>query len=79
MSTDYYTVARQVSELLNVAGYNEQSRALVDAIEQGATATEILMGLRYHLAIAMELDDLDEELRLRICQLHREINVALNR
>ena len=44
---DYYQEAHQLASRLAEEGYGDWSKRLEDAIKDGFTATEILMGLRW--------------------------------
>lgn len=50
MSRDYYSEARGLARQLEGAGIQGAPEALLQAIESGSTATEILMKLRWTLA-----------------------------
>jgi len=49
MSRDLYADGYEVAEQLREAGLLEWSQRVASAIENGFTATEILMGLRWQL------------------------------
>ncbi len=46
---DYYKEARSLSEALKLEGEKKWAQLLIEKIEVGSTATEILMGLRWAL------------------------------
>ena len=46
---DYYKEARSLSEALKLEGEKKWAQLLIEKIEAGSTATEILMGLRWAL------------------------------
>lgn len=54
MATDYYAEANSIARLLESDGEYEVASALREAIAAGATATEILMALRYHCEKALD-------------------------
>ena len=58
MARDYYAEARAICEELQAAGRDALAEDLLEALEGGSTATEILMGLRWNLqkALAVEVD-----------------------
>ena len=51
MARDYYREAADIADLLEAKGLAEDSSALRLAMESGATATEILMALRWQLRV----------------------------
>lgn len=48
-SFDFYKEARSVSDALKMEGQKEWANLLIEKIEAGSTATEVLMGLRWGL------------------------------
>lgn len=54
-STDYYLTARKIATELSQTGYSDWGARIINAIEAGSTATEILMGVRWHLDQFREL------------------------
>ena len=49
MGCDYYAEAKQIASKLANEGLLAEAQALQDVIAAGATATEILMGVRWQL------------------------------
>jgi hypothetical protein len=49
MNRDYHQEAREIAQHLADEGHSTEARALIEAIDSGATGTEILMALRWHL------------------------------
>ena len=49
MTTDYCALTRQLMDQLRVEGLVGEASSLLQVMESGATGTEILMGLRWHL------------------------------
>jgi len=49
MAIDYYELAKTVIKLLQMDGYPDAASRLDDVLQAGMGATEILMGLRYHI------------------------------
>jgi hypothetical protein len=78
MGTDYYAETRRIAQELRDEGLLREAQELQDAMDRGATATEILMGVRWQLrqsdsanetrnfatkrSIQQLLSDLDREL-----------------
>ncbi len=78
MARDLYSDAEALAERLWHDGRHEWSDRLSGAIREGATASEILMALRYHLAGLLDSDaDLDEATRTSATELHSSIDVVL--
>jgi hypothetical protein len=49
MAPDYYAEARDIARSLDQANLKNEAQCLRDAIDNGSTATEILMALRWQL------------------------------
>ena len=49
MSYDYYAEARKLAQLLKDEGLNERGEKVLSSLEEGFTATEILMVIRWNL------------------------------
>ena len=78
MTRDYYAEARDIAQSLDNGGLSEDARGLRDAIAAGATGTEILMALRWHLQrIANATLSLDFATREKIRDLTEAISSAL--
>lgn len=78
MARDYYKDAREIAARLVQDGLSEEARSLLDAIEGGATATEILMALRWHLEHIDRSDPAtSQETRRRIRDLSKALHTAL--
>jgi hypothetical protein len=78
MTRDYYQEAREIALRLERDGGKADAESLVDAIESGATGTEILMALRWHLdRIEASNPATSPETLLRIRALRKAINAAL--
>lgn len=50
---DYYSEARRIAGLLRAEGLAAEAQAIEETIDGGSTASEILMGIRFHLEKAM--------------------------
>ena len=50
---EYYSEARRLGELLKNEGLLAESAKIEEAIVQGETGTEIMMGIRFHLKQAI--------------------------
>jgi hypothetical protein len=46
---DYYSEARRIAGLLRTEGLAAEAAEIENTIDGGATASEILMGIRFHL------------------------------
>jgi len=79
MARDYYTEARGIARSLEKDGLIIEAQALIDAIDAGSTATEILNTLRWHLQRIDESNPaMGLETRCRIRDLRAAICGALN-
>jgi hypothetical protein len=78
MSRDYYAEALELAQILEAEGRRSDSKLLRDAIADGATGSEILMALRWHLKrIEEATSESDTETRSRIRDLSTAIGRAL--
>jgi hypothetical protein len=78
MAIDYYEEAREISLRLEQDGLTSEAVSLVHAVEDGATGTEILMALRWHLRrIEGSNRTTNLETRRRIRCLSEAIDTAL--
>ncbi len=79
MAIDYYANARRIIECLKAAGRKVDADSLIEVMAAGSTATEILMGLRWHLK-RIDADgqpaDLDckQQIRTLISQLDKVLS-----
>lgn len=80
MSRDFYGDARVLAVQLADVGLDDWACKLEDMIEAGATSSEILMGLRWHLRQLMEAvpPGLTGQLRTSALELAGAIDEALN-
>lgn len=60
---DHYAVANDLIERLESDGHGRDARTLRDAIERGATGTEIFMALQFHLREILTRRTLSEGIR----------------
>ena len=74
---DHYAAARELISQLAQTGYATESAALTAAMEEGATGTEIFMGLRFHLAEIIKRVPLAGDSRTLASRLLAELNDAL--
>ena len=77
MALDYYREAIEIAELLETEGYTDESGALKLAVASGATATEILMALRWHLERLGRSGRMNDETSARMRKLSAAIGVVL--
>ena len=79
MARDYYAEAREIAKRLASDGLTSEAQVLVDAIDTGSTATEILMALRWHLKRIDESNPVTSpQTRHRIRDLQVAISDALD-
>jgi RNase P/RNase MRP subunit POP5 len=75
---DYYAEARRVAAILETEGMVADANSLIEALEAGATATEILMALRWNLRrIQASLTHMSAPAEKRVCELSQAIDKAL--
>jgi len=80
MISNYYDEAREIARLLEVGGRTKLGHAIVEVIEAGFTATEILTGISWNLRKIMESDPgLPDDLARRMNALAAAIDGALRR
>lgn len=78
MSTfDHYAAARELILHLELDGHATEAATLNAAMEGGATGTEILMALRFHLAEIINRASLKGDAKARALRLLVELNGAL--
>jgi len=75
---DYYAAARKLISRLESAGHATEAASLNAAIEEGATGTEILMALRFHVADILERIPLTGDARALASRLLAELRDALD-
>lgn len=78
MSIDYYAEAKAIAQILASRGLGTEAASLLDAIESGSTATEILMALRWRLSELVRAESLPDEftanrMRKLITMLDKEL------
>jgi hypothetical protein len=74
---DYYAAARNLITLLYTEGHAIEAEELKDAMENGATGTEILMALRFHLAKIIRSVSLKGALQIHALKLLSELDKSL--
>lgn len=78
MARDVYGEARALGVEVWDAGHPDWSKRIDDVVAGGATATEILMGLRWTFGELLDqVRDLPDDLRARIESLRAEIGTIL--
>jgi hypothetical protein len=78
MNDDYYAQARQLAEALQDEGLNKWAREILSSLEEGATATEILMSLRWKLSNFLSAPSGSEEVVAGATRLYQKIDAALS-
>lgn len=79
MAYDYYSEARAIADLLVQEGFEAEASKLRDALAAGATGTEILMALRWHLQSISKADlRISTVTRTRARTLHAAVSAALD-
>lgn len=78
MSYDYYTEAEKISATLQEEGLNDWADQILNTMKEGATATEILMMLRWRLENFLVSPSGSTNVIAHAEQLHQKIDAALN-
>jgi len=73
---DYYKGAQKIGKLLQKEGLREVAENLINVIDEGMTATKILMGIKYHLDKAKKIK-MSDITKKRILNFLNEIEKAL--
>ena len=74
---DYYAVAQDLISRLETEGYDANATAILSAMEEGATGTEIFMALRFHVSTIVGKIPLKAESRAPASKLLAALNDAL--
>lgn len=74
---DHYAAARTLISHLEHAGLASEAAALVAAMEDGATGTEIFMALRFHLSEILNRAHLPVDARKLASRLMNELDDTL--
>jgi hypothetical protein len=78
MTIDYYAEARELATRIQREGLAAEAQALIDAMDAGSTATEILMALRWHLTEIDQANNISNlDTRRRIRDLLQGVHAAL--
>lgn len=78
MARDYYAEAHEVAERLAESNQREWSDRIAQVIEEGFTATEILIGIRFQLGELLASDALlSEDTMVLADDLRRAVEEAL--
>jgi hypothetical protein len=79
MAVDYYGEAQQIVSALKSEGLCSEAEAVRAVLEAGSTATEILMGVRWHLQQILRANQTtDLTTKLRIRRLVEELDKVLS-
>lgn len=78
MSYDYYTEAKKIAAILQEEGLSYWATQIISAMEEGATATEILMMLRWRLENFLASQSGSTNVIAYTELLHQKIDTALN-
>lgn len=74
---DHYQEAKSIITMLQESSLANYSDLLQNAMDEGATGTEIFMALRWNLENLLKEDDLDDLIKARITRLKEELDKAL--
>ena len=78
MAHDLISDARRLAQALDSDGLTGRSRGIEDVIAGGATGSEILMGLRWHVREVLDADRASAATRRQAELLLRQISRALD-
>jgi hypothetical protein len=78
MRRDYYAEARQIAATLQKEGLDDWAEKISRPMEDGVTATEILMMLRWNLGLFLEAHVGSEAAVTGATQLFNQIDAALS-
>lgn len=78
MSYDYYAEARYLADTLKKEGFSDWAIKVLSAMEEGVTATEILMILRWNLENFLSSQLGSENVIDRAKQLHQKVDAVLS-
>ncbi len=74
---DHYQEAKSIITTLQGSSLNIYSDLLQNAMDEGATGTEIFMALKWNIENLLKEDDLDDLIKARATRLWRELGTAL--
>jgi hypothetical protein len=74
---NFIAEAQEIATELDVCSEGALATALRDAIDNAATGSEILTGLRFHLRKVQDVAAADEALKQRADELAQAINAVL--
>ena len=74
---DHYNEAKSIIAMLQDASLNNYGALLQNAMDEGATGTEIFMALRCNIEKILKEDVLDDATRVRAKKLWDELDKAL--
>ncbi len=77
MPRNFIAEAQEIATELDVCSEGALATALRDAIDNAATGSEILTGLRFHLRKVQDVAAADEALKQRADELAQAINAVL--
>ncbi len=79
MCIDYYEEANKISKLMKNEGFNSWAQKVIDSIEAGFTATEILIELKWNFSQFLKKESTySNELKNKVKNIIKEINLLLN-
>lgn len=74
---DHYAATRELIKDLHSKGHINEANLLLEAMENGATGTEIFMALRFHLLEILQQDRLEESSNVLAIKLIKELDRVL--
>ena len=74
---DHYEEAASIIRMLRQTSLNNYSDSLQNAMDEGATGTEIFMALRWNLENLLNEDSLNDLIKVKATRLWKEIDKVL--
>lgn len=74
---DHYVETQELIEMLRKEGLNDYADALLKAMEEGATGTEIFMALRWNVKNLIEAKQCSNMIEAKAIHLYQELDKAL--
>ena len=74
---DHYVEMQELIDMLRKEGLNNYADALLKAMEEGATGTEIFMALRWNVKNLIESKQCSDIAEIKARRLYQELDKAL--
>lgn len=77
MPFDHYDEATKLAEELRKNNFFNYANAIIDAMECGATGTEIFMALRWNIEKVIKSCEVSDSLKTQAKRLYKELDKSL--